>query len=197
MAAPLAGAVAEREEGVRVYMPVGELIPGMGYLVRRLLENSSTESFLRRSRAAHDDPAVLLADPARCVAATAGAGEGPAPAFASEPPTDFALADRRARFAAALAAVRARFGQYYPLLIGDATVETSGELLSRNPSRPAELVGRAASAGAARPAPAAAGAPRPVSPGCRPPAPRPRRRPSAGAAPLPPAPAAASSPALR
>src|SRR5260370_12465858 len=160
MAAPLAGAVAEREEGVRVYMPVGELIPGMGYLVRRLLENSSTESFLRRSRAAHDDPAVLLADPARCVAATAGAGEGPAPAFASEPPTDFALADRRARFAAALAAVRARFGQYYPLLIGDATVETSGELLSRNPSRPAELVGRAASAGAAGGGRAGGGAPR-------------------------------------
>ena len=72
MAAPLARALAEREERVRVYMPFGELIPGMGYLVRRLLENSSNESFLRQSRAAHDNPAVLLADPARSVAATAG-----------------------------------------------------------------------------------------------------------------------------
>ena len=31
---------------VREYVPVGELIPGMAYLVRRLLENTSNESFL-------------------------------------------------------------------------------------------------------------------------------------------------------
>ncbi len=34
---------------VRQYAPVGELIPGMGYLVRRLLENTSNEGFLRIS----------------------------------------------------------------------------------------------------------------------------------------------------
>ncbi|MBT8249437.1 MAG: proline dehydrogenase family protein, partial [Acidimicrobiia bacterium] len=33
----------------RFYAPVGELIPGMAYLVRRLLENTSNESFLRQS----------------------------------------------------------------------------------------------------------------------------------------------------
>ena len=32
---------------VREYAPIGEMIPGMAYLVRRLLENSSNESFLR------------------------------------------------------------------------------------------------------------------------------------------------------
>ncbi|HEV7865138.1 MAG TPA: proline dehydrogenase family protein, partial [Acidimicrobiia bacterium] len=32
---------------VRIYAPVGELVPGMSYLVRRLLENTSNESFLR------------------------------------------------------------------------------------------------------------------------------------------------------
>lgn len=32
----------------RVYVPIGELVPGMSYLVRRLLENTSNESFLRR-----------------------------------------------------------------------------------------------------------------------------------------------------
>ncbi|MEQ1666365.1 MAG: proline dehydrogenase family protein, partial [Bdellovibrionales bacterium] len=32
---------------VREYAPVGDLIPGMAYLVRRLLENTSNESFLR------------------------------------------------------------------------------------------------------------------------------------------------------
>ena len=32
---------------LRIYMPYGELIPGMAYLVRRLLENTSNDSFLR------------------------------------------------------------------------------------------------------------------------------------------------------
>ena len=34
---------------IRVYFPIGEMIPGMAYLVRRLLENTSNESFLRKS----------------------------------------------------------------------------------------------------------------------------------------------------
>jgi RHH-type proline utilization regulon transcriptional repressor/proline dehydrogenase/delta 1-pyrroline-5-carboxylate dehydrogenase len=34
---------------VRVYTPFGELIPGMAYLVRRLLENTSNDSFLRHA----------------------------------------------------------------------------------------------------------------------------------------------------
>jgi RHH-type proline utilization regulon transcriptional repressor/proline dehydrogenase/delta 1-pyrroline-5-carboxylate dehydrogenase len=33
---------------VRVYTPLGELIPGMGYLVRRLLENTSNEFLLKK-----------------------------------------------------------------------------------------------------------------------------------------------------
>ena len=32
---------------LRVYMPYGQLLPGMSYLVRRLLENTSNESFLK------------------------------------------------------------------------------------------------------------------------------------------------------
>ncbi|MER3405161.1 MAG: hypothetical protein C4289_08365, partial [Chloroflexota bacterium] len=33
---------------LRIYAPVGELLPGMAYLVRRLLENTSNESFVRQ-----------------------------------------------------------------------------------------------------------------------------------------------------
>jgi RHH-type transcriptional regulator, proline utilization regulon repressor / proline dehydrogenase / delta 1-pyrroline-5-carboxylate dehydrogenase len=32
---------------VRLYAPVGKLLPGMAYLVRRLLENTSNQGFLR------------------------------------------------------------------------------------------------------------------------------------------------------
>ena len=37
---------------VRTYCPVGDLVAGMAYLVRRLLENTANESFLQESRAA-------------------------------------------------------------------------------------------------------------------------------------------------
>ncbi len=42
----LAATLAERDLRVRVYCPVGDLVEGMAYLVRRLLENTSNESFL-------------------------------------------------------------------------------------------------------------------------------------------------------
>jgi proline dehydrogenase len=31
---------------VRIYCPVGDMVAGMAYLVRRLLENTANESFL-------------------------------------------------------------------------------------------------------------------------------------------------------
>jgi proline dehydrogenase len=47
---------------VRAYCPVGDLVAGMAYLVRRLLENTSNDSFLR-IRATATDPAELLVAP--------------------------------------------------------------------------------------------------------------------------------------
>jgi RHH-type proline utilization regulon transcriptional repressor/proline dehydrogenase/delta 1-pyrroline-5-carboxylate dehydrogenase len=49
---------------VRVYCPVGDLLEGMAYLVRRLLENTSNESFLYR-RAAGTPLEQLLAAPSQ------------------------------------------------------------------------------------------------------------------------------------
>ena len=42
----LAAALADHGLRVRTYCPVGDLVAGMAYLVRRLLENTSNESFL-------------------------------------------------------------------------------------------------------------------------------------------------------
>jgi RHH-type proline utilization regulon transcriptional repressor/proline dehydrogenase/delta 1-pyrroline-5-carboxylate dehydrogenase len=46
----------------RVYCPIGDLVAGMAYLVRRMLENTANESFLR-ARDEVDDPALLLEAP--------------------------------------------------------------------------------------------------------------------------------------
>ncbi|HTU28399.1 MAG TPA: proline dehydrogenase family protein, partial [Solirubrobacteraceae bacterium] len=42
----LATALSARGFRVRAYCPVGDLVAGMAYLVRRLLENTSNDSFL-------------------------------------------------------------------------------------------------------------------------------------------------------
>ena len=119
---------ATRELGLRVreYVPVGEMIPGMAYLVRRLLENTSNESWLKAGFADGADAAVLVASPhaaadgegtddaaARlAAAATRHALSAAAPGvdnglpFFTEPMRDFADADARGRFAAAVAAAR-------------------------------------------------------------------------------------------
>lgn len=63
MAEPIANAFKDLGYLVRLYVPLGELIPGMGYLVRRLLENTSNESFLRSAFHDHKDLDKLLRKP--------------------------------------------------------------------------------------------------------------------------------------
>lgn len=55
--------LAELGHRLRVYMPYGELIPGMAYLVRRLLENTSNDSFLRAGSADNAATEELLMNP--------------------------------------------------------------------------------------------------------------------------------------
>ena len=50
---------------VRVYTPYGQLLPGMAYLVRRLLENTANESFLRASFTEHVPEETIAHEPAR------------------------------------------------------------------------------------------------------------------------------------
>lgn len=64
MADELKYAAAEMGLRIREYVPVGEMIPGMAYLVRRLLENTSNESWLRAGFIDNADVSVLLAPPA-------------------------------------------------------------------------------------------------------------------------------------
>ena len=58
---PLQTAIARQGLRVRTYCPVGDLVAGMAYLVRRLLENTSNDSFLHeQARGALEE---LLAKP--------------------------------------------------------------------------------------------------------------------------------------
>ena len=54
-------ALAKRRLRVRTYCPVGDLVAGMAYLVRRLLENTSNESFLHEQAAGRSLDELLAA----------------------------------------------------------------------------------------------------------------------------------------
>jgi len=65
MGDPLKTAVVQMNQRLRVYAPIGEWVPGVAYLVRRLLENTANESFLRQGFGAGVDERTLLAAPGR------------------------------------------------------------------------------------------------------------------------------------
>jgi RHH-type proline utilization regulon transcriptional repressor/proline dehydrogenase/delta 1-pyrroline-5-carboxylate dehydrogenase len=63
MAASVRRAILEATGRVRLYCPHGELLSGMAYLVRRLLENTSNESFVHQTFDKTIDRNRLLEDP--------------------------------------------------------------------------------------------------------------------------------------
>src|SRR5437763_11677453 len=63
MADPIKEAIQSLGYRVRIYTPYGQLLPGMAYLVRRLLENSSNDSFLPPGFAEGLSEEVLLMNP--------------------------------------------------------------------------------------------------------------------------------------
>ncbi|HXF65120.1 MAG TPA: proline dehydrogenase family protein [Burkholderiales bacterium] len=143
MAEPLARAVAGMGLQLRIYVPSGDLVAGIAYLIRRLLENTASTSILRHTYAEGGEPERLLAAPRPGIETA----EAAAPAFANTPPTDFSRASERSRFAQALARVRAELGRRYPLAIAGARESPEGERPALNPARPSEVLGLVAQAG--------------------------------------------------
>lgn len=149
MADPIRRAAVAQRYRVREYVPVGELIPGMAYLVRRLLENAANESFLRLTFAEHLDPEKLLAPPAEPHTSSATEAQGFTDAqgvFRNEPHCDFSRRENRAAMEKALGTIRSSLGRPYTLLIGGDQVDTEVHIESVNPARPHEVIGTVAAA---------------------------------------------------
>jgi RHH-type proline utilization regulon transcriptional repressor/proline dehydrogenase/delta 1-pyrroline-5-carboxylate dehydrogenase len=145
MAEPIKKALIEMGHRVREYCPIGEILPGMSYLVRRLLENTSNEGFLRATFTSDSPVEELLANPKQ--ARGSQPVDWPEPPFRNEPHTDFTRADARERMREAIKTVRVELGRHYPLLIGARQVQTAVEQPSLNPAKPSEIVGFLAQAG--------------------------------------------------
>jgi RHH-type proline utilization regulon transcriptional repressor/proline dehydrogenase/delta 1-pyrroline-5-carboxylate dehydrogenase len=141
MAEPIKRALMKMGFRVREYAPIGELLPGMAYLVRRLLENSSNEGFLQRAFLGHASPEDLLAEPESYVEAPferEAAGWVP---FSNEPAADFAVRETRTAFRNALTEAGNRMGESYPAVIGGKEYREGEPIVSVDPARPREVVG--------------------------------------------------------
>ena len=88
MAEPERKAFRDMGKRVRLYAPVGELLPGIGYLVRRLLENTSNQGFLRLSYREKTDRKDMLSRPVPAVPAGDTVEEKNG-GFVNAPLTDF------------------------------------------------------------------------------------------------------------
>jgi len=64
------------------------------------------------------------------------------PSFTNTPLTDFSVPANREAFRDALVRVRAELGGEYPLVIGGDRTNSPSTFVSRNPSRPSEVIGR-------------------------------------------------------
>ncbi len=126
---------------VREYCPVGELLPGMAYLVRRLLENTSNEGFLRRAASGEDTRAQLLATPV-VPESPQPLAPPPTDGFRNVPNSDFSRAPVREALSAALQKVRGQLGRDHPPIINGKTVKPAEWITSVNPAKPTEIIGR-------------------------------------------------------
>src|SRR5438270_337004 len=166
MAGPIKRDLVEMDYRVREYCPVGELLPGMSYLVRRLLENTSNEGFLRAKFSENVSAQELLRDPTDLLPESANGAEDlqisgedrqsrdgasfdapPGDTYENAPLVNFVYPENQERMRSALLHMRSRLGQRYPLVIDGEKVWTDKTIASINPSAPDEVVGHVAEAG--------------------------------------------------
>src|ERR1051325_4461003 len=142
MAEPVRRAIIANGQRVRVYLPVGELLPGISYLIRRLMANTSNTSFLRHTYADRKDISRLIHPPTGIARRSRrdqrpGRREGGHRGeFRNEPLLDFSRHENDERFGQFARKVHEQFDRQAGRRIDGQT------LASPNPSNPAEIIGR-------------------------------------------------------
>ncbi|MCG6892204.1 MAG: proline dehydrogenase family protein [Desulfobacteraceae bacterium] len=147
MAENLRQAWKKHDMRLRLYSPVGEIVPGMAYLVRRLLENTSSESFLRQSFADGAEKEKMLTDPA--LLARERPAEEPAEPkpseygdkgpFSNEPPVEWDT-PVHAAFVASMENAKAAFPLTVTPVVDGEAVAGGQKKTSSDPNRPERIV---------------------------------------------------------
>ncbi|MDH5509249.1 MAG: proline dehydrogenase family protein [Nitrospinota bacterium] len=144
MAGEVKRALVQMGVPLRVYAPFGEFLPGMAYLVRRILENSSNESFLRQSFVEERPLDELLENPALATgSAKSTIEEVPAPGdlFVNEPEPKFHHKAERDAMDKAIEEVSKSLGRRYKIIIDGRTMPSTDTFLSVDPGDPENVIG--------------------------------------------------------
>ena len=153
MGTPIERALTRRGRRVRVYTPYGAMLPGMAYLVRRLLENTSNESFLKASTAGRSEIDHLLRNPEELLpmwpAKRKTRPSGLLAPFQNDPITDFTRPEARAAIQAAIQAVRddLRAGPYRCPVVIDGVEAAVGSVEVTSPGDHALIISRTGASG--------------------------------------------------
>ncbi len=143
MADSLKNSLVQRQQHLRIYVPYGETLPGMAYLVRRLLENSSGQSVLDMGLT-HEQPVDL--DKPEFSLHEEDKKHSVDDHFQNQSLYRLTETAERAVFVQALSQCRQQFGQVYPLTIDGKSYHTKQSIISITPASPEETVGVVASA---------------------------------------------------
>ncbi len=140
MAEPLRDALAAAGVRVRVYLPCGELITGIAYLIRRLLENTASTSVLRQAYVEEAALESLLAPP-QAAAPESGIEAAQDHGFRNAPLTDFSRVEEQSAFREALAGWRRVLPVRHALVISGCAAAAEQAYTARNPADPDHELG--------------------------------------------------------
>jgi len=149
MAEPQRLTLAKDGYRVRVYAPIGELLPGMAYLVRRLLENTSNSGFLRQSYHEGVSISSMLAPPAAgqdLINVSASPPTDLTSPFTNVSLLDFTLQEVRYRFTQALSSTGEKLPFEVPVVIDGKTIHTTKQKNHASPNDPSLVVAQTSQA---------------------------------------------------
>lgn len=141
MADPIKKSLVDMGYRVREYAPVGDLIPGMAYLVRRLLENTSNESWLRGKFADGQSTEKLLKDPSEGLVPSSPNIEKKNK-FYNEPLLDFAVKEDRKKMIQAIEKLKSQLPVTVQPCVQGQWKKTSVVFDRANPSEKNQIVAR-------------------------------------------------------
>ncbi len=159
MAEPIKIAFAKRGYLVREYAPIGDMLTGMSYLGRRLLENTSNHAWVQRGLQDKESIEILLRPPWHASRVRpeeiSGAVEEapqwrPRQEFRNYPLTDFSRASEREALRKMLAEIRARLAakpeMIYPIIDGLECKRVPFTATTQSPEEHGLVLGKVANA---------------------------------------------------
>ncbi|MDX2469264.1 MAG: proline dehydrogenase family protein [SAR324 cluster bacterium] len=139
MAEPTRMALIDQGYSVRLYTPVGDLLPGMSYLVRRLLENTSNEGFLRQSYQEHAPLESLVQNPKDLIQPVRDSASATS-TFSNCPELDFSLLQVTKKYQEALDEVLKTLPAKVPGVISGERFYPRNSKLTKSPNDPQLVV---------------------------------------------------------